>query len=78
MLQKGAKSLFFTPISPFLKKKTKNLKNQAQSFFRIYRDLTSCQKSEKFNEPIIWKSSGRTNGHTHMGQKNCRLITNVV
>ena len=41
------------------------LKNRTQSLFRIHRDLTSCQKSEKINEPIFWKSSGRTDARTH-------------
>ena len=40
-------------------------KNRAQSLFRIHRDLTSCQKSEKINEPIFWKFPGRTHTRTH-------------
>ena len=61
MLQKGEKSLFFTPISPFFGQIRFFLKNRAQSLFRIHRDLTSCQKSEKINEPIFWKSSAQIN-----------------
>ena len=42
--------------------------NQAQSLFRIHWDISSCQKSEKFNEPIFWKTPGHTHRQTHKGQ----------
>ena len=48
------------------------LKNRAQSIFRIHRDLTSCQKSEKINEPIFWKFPGRTDARTD-GRKGVNL-----
>ena len=67
MLQKVEKRLFFTPICHFWPNKI-FLKNRAQSLFRMHRDLSSCQKSEKLNEPIFLKSSARTDGRAHKGQ----------
>ena len=31
----------------------------------MHRDLSSCQKSENFNEPIFWESSAHTDAQTH-------------
>ena len=53
MLKKGKKGRFSTPIFGIFGKIRFFLKNWAQSLFRIQRDITSCQKSEKINEPIF-------------------------
>ena len=61
---KKAKKAYFSHLFHHFWQNNIFLENRAQSLFRIYRDLTSCQKSEKINEPIFWKSPGRT----HKGQ----------
>ena len=65
MLQKGKKKPIFHTYFAIFGQIRFVLKNRAQSLFRIHRDLTSCQKSEKINEPIFWKSPGRTHTRTH-------------
>ena len=39
------------------------LENPSRSLFRIHRDLSSCQKPENCNEPILWKSPRQKDGH---------------
>ena len=63
MLQKGEKPIFHTYFANFGQIRF-FLKNRAQSLFRIHRDLTSCQKSEKINEPIFWKFPAHTDART--------------
>ena len=66
----------FTPFYPFFaQKSTKAIfffKNRFPSLFYIYGPLTSCQKSEKFLEPIP-----RTLRHRLNGQTNWRTRVNV-